>query len=55
MGDVLTLIERAQEAVDEQKARELERKMRTASFTLDDFLDQIQGVKKMAAWRRCWI
>ena len=47
MGDVLTLIERAQEAVDEQKARELERKMRTASFTLDDFLDQIQGVKKM--------
>ena len=47
MGDVLTLIERAQDAVDEEKARELERKMRTASFTLDDFLDQIQGVKKM--------
>ena len=47
MGDVLTLIERAQEAVDEQKAKELERKMRTASFTLEDFLDQIQGVKKM--------
>ena len=46
MGDVMTLIERAQEAVDEEKARELERKMRTASFTLDDFLDQIQGVKK---------
>ena len=47
MGDVLTLIERAQEAVDEEKARELERKMRTATFTLDDFLDQIQGVQKM--------
>ena len=47
MGDVMTLIERAQEAVDEEKARELERKMRTASFTLDDFLDQIQGVQKM--------
>ena len=47
MGDVLTLIERAQDAVDEQKAKEMERKMRTASFTLDDFLDQIQGVKKM--------
>ena len=47
MGDVLTLIERAQQAVDEEKARELERKMRTAGFTLDDFLDQIQGVKKM--------
>ena len=47
MGDVLTLIERAQEAVDEQKAKELERKLRTANFTLDDFLDQIQGVKKL--------
>ncbi len=47
MGDVMTLIERAQEAVDEDKARELERKMRTASFTLEDFLDQIQGVQKM--------
>ena len=47
MGDVMTLIERAQEAVDEDKAKELERKMRTSSFTLDDFLDQIQGVKKM--------
>ena len=47
MGDVLTLIERAQEAVDENKAKELERKLRTASFTLDDFLEQIQGVKKM--------
>ena len=47
MGDVLTLIERAQQAVDEEKARELERKLRTAGFTLDDFLEQIQGVKKM--------
>ena len=47
MGDVMTLIERAQEAVDENKAKELERKLRTASFTLDDFLEQIQGVKKM--------
>ena len=47
MGDVMTLIERAQEAVDEDKAKELERKMRTSSFTLDDFLEQIQGVKKM--------
>ena len=47
MGDVMTLIERAQEAVDGEKARDLERKMRTAGFTLEDFLDQIQGVKKM--------
>ena len=49
MGDVLTLIERAQEAVDEQKAKELERKFRQASFDLNDFLDQLQSVKKMGS------
>jgi signal recognition particle subunit SRP54 len=47
MGDVLSLIEKAQEAVDAEKAKELERKMRTQSLTLDDFLDQIQQVRKM--------
>lgn len=47
MGDVLTLIEKAQTNVDEEKARELEKKMRTASFTFDDFLDQLSQVKKM--------
>lgn len=47
MGDVLTLIEKAQANVDEEKAKELEKKMRTASFTLDDFLDQLAQVKKM--------
>ncbi|RSD28050.1 signal recognition particle protein [Mesobacillus subterraneus] len=47
MGDVLTLIEKAQANVDEEKAKELEKKMRTASFTLDDFLDQLGQVKKM--------
>ncbi|KIY21656.1 MULTISPECIES: signal recognition particle protein [Mesobacillus] len=47
MGDVLTLIEKAQANVDEEKAKELEQKMRTASFTLDDFLDQLAQVKKM--------
>lgn len=47
MGDVLTLIEKAQEAFDEKKALELEKKLRTQQFTFDDFLDQMQQVKKM--------
>ena len=49
MGDVLTLIERAQEAVDEKKAKEMERKFRQASFDLNDLLDQLQSVKKMGS------
>ena len=49
MGDVLTLIERAQGAVDEKKAREMERKFRQANFDLNDFLDQLQNVKKMGS------
>ena len=49
MGDVLTLIERAQEAVDEEKAKEMERKFRQATFDLNDFLDQLQSVKKMGS------
>lgn len=47
MGDVMSLIEKAQENVDEEKARDLEQKLRTQTFTLDDFLDQLQQVKKM--------
>lgn len=47
MGDVMSLIEKAQENVDESKAKELEQKLRTQTFTLDDFLDQLQQVKKM--------
>lgn len=47
MGDVLTLIEKAQANVDEAKAKELEQKMRTASFTLDDFLEQLGQVRNM--------
>jgi signal recognition particle subunit SRP54 len=47
MGDVLTLIEKAQASVDEEKAKELEQKMRTMSFTLDDFLDQLGQVRKL--------
>jgi signal recognition particle subunit SRP54 len=47
MGDVLTLIEKAQANVDEEKAKELEQKLRTLSFTFDDFLDQLSQVRKM--------
>lgn len=47
MGDVLSLIEKAQEAVSEQQAREMERKMRDASFTLTDYLQQFEALKKM--------
>lgn len=47
MGDVMSLIEKAQENVDEEKAKELEQKFKNQSFTLDDFLDQLQQVKKM--------
>lgn len=47
MGDMLSLIEKAQENVDEKKAKELEEKMRSATFTFDDFLDQMAQVKSM--------
>lgn len=47
MGDVLTLIEKAQANVDEEKAKEMEQKFRTASFTFDDFLDQLGQVRNM--------
>ncbi len=47
MGDVLSLIEKAQANVDEDKAKELEQKMRTMSFTFDDFLEQLGQVKQM--------
>ena len=47
MGDVLSLIEKAQEAVTEQLAKEMERKMRENSFTLADYLSQFEALKKM--------
>ncbi|HLS67499.1 MAG TPA: signal recognition particle protein [Pseudogracilibacillus sp.] len=47
MGDVLTLIEKAEASIDEKKAKELEEKMRTMSFTFDDFLDQMAQVREM--------
>ena len=47
MGDVMTLVERAQEHVDADQAAKLEEKLRKAQFTLEDFLEQIQQVQKM--------
>jgi signal recognition particle subunit SRP54 len=47
MGDILTLVERAQEAFDEKQAAKLEEKVRKASFTLEDMLDSMQQMQKM--------
>lgn len=47
MGDVLSLIEKAQDAYDDKSAAELEKKMRTQTFTLEDFLEQMKQIKKM--------
>jgi signal recognition particle subunit SRP54 len=49
MGDVLTLIEKAQDAIDEKKAAELEKKLRKSQFTLEDFRDQMVQVRKMGS------
>ena len=47
MGDVLSLVEKAEQAVDRKKAEELEQRLRKSQFTFDDFLDQMQQVKNM--------
>lgn len=47
MGDMLSLIEKAQAGIDEEKAKEMERKMRNAEFTFADFLEQMEQVKKL--------
>jgi len=47
MGDVLTLIEKAESAFDEEQVRETEQRLRKGQFTLDDFLDQMRQVRKM--------
>jgi signal recognition particle subunit SRP54 len=47
MGDILSLIERAEQAVDRKAAEELERKLRRSEFTLEDFRDQLRQVRKM--------
>ncbi|WP_424765815.1 signal recognition particle protein [Paenibacillus sp. sgz302251] len=47
MGDMLSLIEKAQSNIDADKAKEMERKMRTAEFTFDDFLEQMEQVRNL--------
>ena len=49
MGDVLTLIEKAEAVFDEKKAEELEKKIRKDSFSLEDFRDQLQQIRKMGS------
>lgn len=49
MGDMLTLIEKAEAAYDEKKAKELEQKMRENAFTLDDYLDQMKQMRSMGS------
>lgn len=49
MGDVLTLIEKAEAVVDKKKADKLAKKLKKSQFTLEDFLDQIQQIKKMGS------
>ena len=49
MGDVLTLIEKAQATIDEEKAKELSEKLKTDTFTLEDFRDQLRQVRKMGS------
>ena len=49
MGDVLSLIEKAEQAFDEKKAQELEKKIRESTFTLDDYLDQFSQLKNMGS------
>ena len=50
MGDVLTLIDKAQETIDEKKAQELEEKIRKQQFDLDDFLEQLKQIRKMGSF-----
>ncbi|MDD6024055.1 MAG: signal recognition particle protein [Oscillospiraceae bacterium] len=49
MGDVLTLIEKAEQAMDQKKAEELEKKLRSSKFTLQDFYDQMVQIKSMGS------
>lgn len=47
MGDMLTLIEKARSSIDEEKAKEMEKKLRNAEFTFEDFLEQMEQMKKL--------
>ncbi len=52
MGDVLSLIEKAQNAFDIDQAKEMEKKLRKEDFTLDDFMDQLQQVRKLGSFEQ---
>lgn len=52
MGDVLSIIDKAQEAYDEEQADVLEKKMRKNEFTLDDYLDQMKKIRKMGSFKQ---
>lgn len=49
MGDVVSLVEKAQEAIDENEAKSLEEKIRTQKFDLEDFMKQLQNIKKLGS------
>jgi signal recognition particle subunit SRP54 len=49
MGDTINLVKKAQEHIDEDEAKKMEKKLRSATFTYDDYLNQIQTVKKMGS------
>ena len=49
MGDMLSLIERAEETIDAEQAASIEKKLRSASFTLEDFVEQLQQIRKMGS------
>jgi len=52
MGDVVSLVEKAQEVIDEKEALELQKKMEKENFTLDDWLNQIRAMKKMGSLQK---
>ena len=55
MGDMLSLIEKAQESFDEEQAAKLEKKLRKNEFTLEDFLDQLGRLRRWVVSAKCWI
>ena len=54
MGDMLTLIEQAEQAFETDQAEAAAAKLMEGQFTLDDFLDQMQQIKKMGPLGACW-
>ena len=51
MGDTINLVKKAQEHIDEEEAKKIEKKIRSATFTYEDYLNQIQMVKKMGSFK----